>query len=103
MGVNLLTDQGIIAIAQNRWPQVNKRTSIVPTKAKKLIVPIYEEDGRAVWNEEQDILERWLPGVDELPRYGQVTIELEPIDDIVGIVAMGYDAEVNMLAVTLSR
>jgi len=97
-GVNLLTDKGILAIGKQRWPQVNRRTNIAPTSSKKLVVPVYEKDDRPV-------MERWTSMLEgnDLPKHGQVTIELEPVEDVPGVVAMGYDAEVDVLAVTLSK
>ena len=94
---DLLTDKDILAIARKRWPQVNGRTTIAPTAARKLTVPVCEDD--------RPIMERWtavLEG-DEPLMYGQVTIALEPIEDVPGVMAMGYDAQVNILAVTLTN
>ena len=95
MAVNLLTDRGILAVAKKRWPEVGKRTSIIPTGAKKLTVPVMERDDRP-------IMERWV-GRREGLMLGQATIELEPVEDVPGIVAMGYNAEADVLAVTLTR
>ena len=106
-------------LAQERWPQVSKDTRLVPVNKQRVTVPVFDPEGWVIpasclprsgkiarfWRFLGTLLSNatvrgW--GYQMFPsrraRFSQRTIELERIPDGGEVLALGYDAKLDILA-----